>query len=91
MQYNPISKVLFTDSGTIIKKLHCPMSKQWEELSPSLELKGRLCNTCQSTIFDTSLFTDEDLINLLQSNKHACLKVNLNQSNVTITYNEGEQ
>jgi hypothetical protein len=90
MKYNPITQQLFNNDGTFLKQLHCPFSKQWEELSPTLALKGKMCDHCQSAVYDTSLLTDEELLSVLQSNEHTCLKVDLNQKNLTITYNTYE-
>jgi hypothetical protein len=46
MLYNPVSKQLFSDAGTFLKQLHCPLQKQWDELSlienlHHVTLKGR--------------------------------------------------
>jgi hypothetical protein len=91
MKYNPISKELYTNDGIFVKKLHCPLSKQWGELSQTNLLKGKMCDHCQSTVYDTSLFEDNEVVSLLQNNEHTCLKVNLNQSNLTITYKTNER
>jgi hypothetical protein len=32
MKYNLITNQLYTDNGTFLKKLHCPLAKQGEEL-----------------------------------------------------------
>ncbi|MET3981145.1 methionyl-tRNA synthetase [Mucilaginibacter sp. UYP25] len=91
MKYNPTTKELFTNEGLFLKKLHCPLSKQWEELSQTDLLKGKMCDHCQSTVHDTSLFKDDELLSLLKSNEHTCLKVDLNQPNLTITYKTNER
>lgn len=91
MKYNPITKELFTNEGIFIKKLDCPLSKQWRDLSPTLDLKGKACDHCQSTVYDTLLLTDDDIQNLLKVNSGTCLKVSMNQSNLTITYQTNEQ
>ncbi|HAL81515.1 MAG TPA: hypothetical protein DCO83_04165 [Mucilaginibacter sp.] len=91
MKYNPFTKELYTDNQNFIKKLHCPLNKQWENLSQTAHLKGRFCDNCERTIIDTALFTDEDLSQLMLNDPHTCLKVDLNQQNLTITYKSNEQ
>lgn len=86
LKYNPQTGELFTDDGTFLKRLHCPFSKNWEDLIQSDLLKGRLCDQCQRTVLDTSLFEDEVLRQVITSDPQTCLKVDLNQSNLTITY-----
>lgn len=86
MKYNPITKELYTDSGTFLKKLHCPLAKQWEELQPTDYLKGKMCDQCNKTVFDTALLSDTELQHLINNQPHSCLKVDLSQENLTITY-----
>jgi hypothetical protein len=88
MKYNPITKELFTDNGTFLKKLHCPLAKQWEELIETNSLKGKMCNQCQKTVFDTALLSDIELQNIITGQPHACVKVDINQDNLTITYQQ---
>jgi hypothetical protein len=90
MKYNPITRQLYTDSGMFLKKLHCPLSKQWEELNATNFLKGKMCDQCNKTVYDTSLFSDEQLSELVKNDAHACLKIDLNQPNLTITYTHNE-
>ena len=88
MKYNPITKGLYTDIGTFLKKLHCPLSKQWEELHPNNLLKVKMCDQCKRAVYETARLSDEQLSDLLKNDAHACLKIDLSQDNLTITYNQ---
>jgi hypothetical protein len=88
MKYNPITKNIYTNAGSFIKKLHCPLAKQWEELSVTNSLEGKMCNQCQKTVFDTALLTEHELLNLVAEQPSTCLKVDLDQDNLTIIYKQ---
>ncbi|MFN5848104.1 MAG: hypothetical protein ACK43K_06410 [Chitinophagales bacterium] len=32
MKFNPIKNELYTDSGELLKKLHCPYRMAWEDM-----------------------------------------------------------
>ena len=86
MKFNPITNELFTDGGLLLKKLHCPLNKQWENLSQAIPLKGKLCDHCDKVIIDSSLLNEEDVAELMQNDPSTCLKVDINQENLIITY-----
>jgi hypothetical protein len=86
MRYNPIKKIVYTDSGQKIKELNCPELVQWNELKPTND-KNRMCSLCQKSIIDTENLTDFELLNLVKQDQNTCFKVGLNQSNVIITMN----
>jgi hypothetical protein len=88
MKYNPITKEIYTDADTFLKKLHCPFSKLWKELSQTDLLEGKMCDQCQKTVFDTALLSDNELLNLVSQQPSTCLKVDLNQNNLTLTYKQ---
>ncbi|MFA6246252.1 MAG: hypothetical protein WC615_04885 [Mucilaginibacter sp.] len=89
MKYNPITKEIYTDADTFLKKLHCPFSKQWEELSVTDSLKkGKMCDQCQTTVFDTASLSETELQTLVNDQPQTCLKVDINQDNLTITYKQ---
>ncbi|MDT3403734.1 hypothetical protein [Mucilaginibacter terrae] len=90
MQYNPITQELYTDTGTFLKKLHCPLAKRWEQLDPMSTAQAKTCSTCDKAVYDTSLLEDSALQELLQNASDTCLKVDLNQQNLTITYATNE-
>ena len=85
MKINIDSKELFTDMGQFIKKLDCPYKMQWENLKPNAnDNRTRQCNTCDHAIIETAFCTDEELLQMVKSNKDSCFKINLNQDNLKI-------
>ena len=85
MQYNPITNELLTDNGKLLKKLHCPLVQRWETMSQATSTY-KVCNTCSKAVYDTALLSKNTIQDLISNDVHACLKVNLNQQNLTITY-----
>ena len=87
MLYNPISKQLFSDNGSFIKQLHCPLQKRWEELKAGqnlqpIPLKVRLCESCNKQVIDSSHIKENELIALIKKDPHTCVKIDLNQENI---------
>jgi hypothetical protein len=91
MKYNPITQQLYTDSGTFLKQLHCPLAKQWEQLDITSNAMSKTCEACNKAIYDTSILTDSELQSMLESSPNACLKVELGQPNMTISYTITQQ
>ena len=86
MKYNPITQTLFSDEGAYVKKLYCPLSKQWSELKQGGDASSRGCDHCRKEVHDTAFLTDSELLHLLEQDLQACLKVDLNQANLIVTY-----
>ncbi|MCE2789754.1 MAG: hypothetical protein LW630_07570 [Saprospiraceae bacterium] len=86
MKFNPLNMHLYTDDGTLIKKMHCPYKMQWEDLEES-GAPDRKCTRCNHSIVDTALLTDQALLDMMQDNPDTCLKIDLLQSNLKIQYN----
>lgn len=86
MKYNPITQELYTDAGNFLKQLHCPLAKRWEQLDPTSDVQAKTCSTCNKPVYDTSLFVDSELQDMLKNAPKTCLKLDLEQSNLTITY-----
>lgn len=85
MLFNPQTKELFTDAGELIKRLHCPLKMQWEELHIiNEENKYRICSACNIKIIDTRFFSDDEMVELLKNQPAACLKISSEQENVKI-------
>lgn len=86
MKYNPLTNELLTNDGMLLKKLHCPFTQQWEamiEATPAV----RICDHCSKAVHDTAPLNEDEVQQLITDDAHACFKVNLNQDNLTITYN----
>jgi hypothetical protein len=88
MQFNPITKDIFTDEGQFIKRLECPFKLSWEVLTPIQgTVRQKHCSQCESNVTDTDMLDDETLRLLVSQESTICLKVSLLQSNVTLTTN----
>jgi hypothetical protein len=86
MKYNPITQELYTDAGAFLKRLHCPLAKQWEQLDITSSAMAKTCTTCNKAVYETSLLTDNELQDMLRKAPETCLKIDLDQLNLTITY-----
>lgn len=84
MQIDVKSGRLFTDSGRFLKKLHCPRQKTWDSLHPAASPGTRHCADCSNAVHYTAAMTDQDLVELLKTNPHACLKVTFTQANCSV-------
>jgi hypothetical protein len=91
MKYNPLTKTLYADDLVLIKKLHCPLAKNWQDLTQTSTLNGKTCDSCQTTVLETSFLKDQEVQQLVLNDPHSCLKVDLNQNNITITYKVHEE
>ena len=88
MKFNPITKNLFTDSNVLIKNINCPIYIRWGGLSPTKSDGVRRCNLCEKNITDTNDLTDEVVAEMVRLDSTICLKVNLNQANITVVNQE---
>lgn len=83
MQFDPITKTVYTDTGEFVKQMHCPYKMQWAQL----EVAGgahRKCSKCDHLIADTGVLTDDELLKRVKDNPDTCLKIDLNQPNLKI-------
>lgn len=86
MKFDPISESVFTDKDEFIKKLSCPYKINWENLEKAGPTQ-RKCSVCDHNIIDTELFTDNEILKMVNENPATCLKINLNQVNIKLTTN----
>ncbi len=85
MKINPITKELFTDEGTMIKRLHCPYNVRWDALESIHNIDTvKKCSICNHEILDTASLNDADIYRIVTNNPNTCLKVDLNQYNIRI-------
>lgn len=84
MKFDPTTKELFTDAGTLVKKLHCPVRMRWEQLHASTDLPHRVCNECSHDVLDTAVLSDAEVLAAVQSNPSTCLSVAASQANLTL-------
>ena len=87
MKYNPLTNELLADNGILLKKLHCPIAQQWDALTDA-KPAYKVCKHCSKPVHDTALLTEGEVKELISEDAHTCFKVDLNQTNLTITYHE---
>ena len=87
MKFNPLTKELYTDDNKLIKKMYCPYpSLRWDDLSSLDGTMNSYCAICESSVVNTSEYTDEALMQLLRENPETCLKIDWNQKNIRIIH-----
>lgn len=84
MKFNPITKEIFTENGEFIKRMNCPFKINWNDLEEVNNSILRKCPSCKQTIVDTEYLSDDRLLNMVRQNPETCLKIDLNQQNVTL-------
>ena len=74
MKINPSNKELYTDSGAFLKRLHCPISVMWKDMSENGS-NTRMCSqqllSCLQQGRDQALNTPKD--SLLKFNANLVL------------------
>lgn len=86
MQFNPITKDVFTDKGQFVKRIECPLKMTWNFLAPIQgDLQNRHCLQCQNTVMDTENIADSTLLSIISFEPRTCIKISLLQANVTLT------
>lgn len=83
MKFNPITNKLYTDKDEFIKTLACPYFIDWDKLEQDSPI-SRMCNKCNHQVIDTAHLADDALLQLVQTNPKTCLKIDLNQENLTL-------
>ena len=87
MKFNPITNNLYTNEGEFLKKLYCPYDISLDELK-EVDKVHSLCAKCNHIVLD-SAFLKEDKIKLIfKQNKKTCLKLDFNQENVDIIFED---
>tara|TARA_B100001778_G_scaffold334667_1_gene347038 strand:- start:2783 stop:3040 length:258 start_codon:yes stop_codon:yes gene_type:complete len=85
MKINPSTKELYTDTGDLLKRLHCPVIIKWGDMKKNGP-NTRMCYNCKKTVYNTVKLTDTELKQLLEKDNTACLNIDLNQDNVKVVY-----
>ena len=85
MRFNPETRILRTNKGELIKEMHCPLQKRWDEMTPiGSDDRARLCGGCGKSVHSTDGLTDVEVLRLMRKNSEACLMVRLDSPNLTI-------
>lgn len=86
MKINPLTKTIYTDSGEFVKIMNCPYKVRWDNLEANSS-STRKCTNCDHSILDTAALTDENLLHIVRQDPDTCLKIDLNQYNISIITN----
>jgi len=84
MKYFLSTRSLYTDQGELIKRLECPKRKRWVDLNEAGDAAYRTCDQCDRAVYDTAEFSERELLQLLERDRGACLKVSAYQENVEV-------
>jgi hypothetical protein len=84
MRFNPNTNALFTDNGTLLKILRCPLRKRWEHLHKSTDSPHRLCDDCSCAVLDTAFMSDDEVMAAVHADPFTCLCVSSRQENIRI-------
>ncbi len=85
MRFNPETRILRTNTGDLIKEMHCPLQKRWEEMTPiGSDDRARHCGGCEKSVHSTEGLTDAEVLRLMRKDREACLMVRLDSPNLTI-------
>ena len=87
MKFDPIRKEVFTNNDEFVKKMDCPYNMNWDNLEITSST-NRNCNNCDQTIIDTSYISDNEILKMVTQNPKTCLRIDLNQNNITIVYKD---
>jgi len=66
---------IIDQSGKLLKTLSCPFKISSTDLRPISESSFE-CAKCRRTVYDTDRIRETEIIELLQSEPNACLKIN---------------
>ena len=67
MQYNPITKTLWDEDGTLLKKVHCPRAVRPDQIA------GGLCRLCDHAVVHFDQRPEQDALSLFRSNPDLCV------------------
>lgn len=85
MKINPTTKETFSNTGVFSKRLHCPSSVMWKDMTENGS-NTRACSHCDKTIYDTEHLSDAEIEHLLAKDPQKSLKLSLNQDIVKIVH-----
>jgi hypothetical protein len=87
MIYNANTQKLFTDDGRqLLKKLDCPLHKEWTQLDVIQEDESkRRCLSCQKSVVSLEGMSEEDVKKLLVQSPDCCVYVPPSSPQIKIT------
>lgn len=85
MRFDPSTGELKTDGNWLIKKLHCPLQKRWDEMTPIAgSARERLCTGCGKNVHDIDGLDEDAVIKVVRDNQNACLSLRMDSTTLTI-------
>jgi hypothetical protein len=84
MKFDPSTKELFTDSGELVKVLHCPLRMRWEHLEVTSSSPHRTCGECERIVLDTAALSEAEVLAAVRTDPSTCLLVRACQENLTM-------
>ena len=84
MKFDPRTKELFTDAGELVKALHCPLRKRWEQLDEDARGPHRTCPECRHKVLDTAAMSESEVLSAVRADPSTCLSVSAAQDNITM-------
>lgn len=85
MTYNAVTHELRASDGSVLKRLSCPLTKQWQDLRVISNVDDRRhCNSCGKEVCDLSDLSENEVRALLKYNCHACVHIASEGENIII-------
>ena len=82
--FNPTNNTLYDKNKTVHKKLECKFESQLPiETQKEFPLSNQ-CTICKIEVIDTSKISGSELVELININPNACLKIDINQTNIIV-------
>lgn len=86
LAFDPLHKTLHDSQGRVLKKLHCPKLKSWNQLTPVIEstVPQKHCESCDRAVLDTARMSAAEIIHALEDDPQTCLSIRLDQENIEV-------
>jgi len=87
MKFDIKNNELLDSDGRFLKKLRCDYRPSNEELK-TLQPGVHRCTICNDKVYETKNMSENEVKELLQKDREACLKIDINQDNIQVIFNE---
>lgn len=85
MLFNEDNQTLYTNDGTFIKQLTCPLQKKWTTLTRiEHDDKKRLCESCQKHVISTQGLYDQEVLGIMMFDPESCLHASPSFGNLAL-------
>lgn len=86
LSLDPLRQTLHDSQGRLLKKLHCPKLKSWNQLTPGVAspVPQKWCESCDRAVLDTAQMGAADIIRRLKDDPQTCLAIRLDQENIEV-------